>query len=188
MVEFKTTFDADKVNKLNQRQLGKTKRAFTILMTIFVVLGVLMICIASEEFSESSDEAWSSLFLGVFLIVFGILYYPIVKLFAKKYQNKINKTTTLLSSQTEEIYKFDEDKLFIFTTKGDEYKSAVETNYTYINNVVETDDAYYLYVSKIQCHVINKNELISGTFEELNKIFAKHFPGDKLRKEIKLNK
>lgn len=185
MVEFKTKFDEKVTDVLNKRHLSKMKTLFTIVLVVFAFLGAMMLFVAYEEFQENNESAISDLIFGVVLLVIGLCYYPLTKWFAKKYQNKINSTMSLLSKETEEVYKFDEDKVFIFTTKGEDYRSAVETNYKYINNIVETSEHYFLYISKIQCHVLNKKDIVSGSIEELNQIFEKHFSPDRYKKDFK---
>lgn len=185
MVEFKSVFNEKKVDVVNQRNFSKMKSIFLIFLVVFAFLGILMICIAYEEFLEKEEAAISDLIFGIVLLIVGVLYYPMTKWVAKRYQNKINKTMSLLSGETEEVFKFDDEKIFIYTTKGEDYRSAVETNYKYINNIVETNDHYLLYVSKVQCHVLDKKDLVSGSFEELNKIFQKHFGDERFVREVK---
>lgn len=185
MVEFKSKFDEKVPEIVNQRQLGKMKSFFMIVLVLFAFLGAAMLFVAFENFEEDKATAISDLIFAIVLLGVGFAYYPLTKWFAKKYQNKVNKTMSLLSKETEEVFKFDEDKIFMFTTKGDDYRSAVETNYKYINNIVETEEYYFLYVSKVQCHVLKKKDLVSGTLEELNKIFEKHFTPENFKKDFK---
>ncbi len=185
MVEFKIKLDNKVTEIINKHHLSKMKSLFTVVLIVFAFLGFMMLCVAYEDFQNNVESALSNLIFGIVLLIVGVCYYPLTKWFAKKYQNKIDSSMSILSSETEEVYKFDEDKLFIFVTKGEDYRSAVETNYKYINNIVETDEHYFLYISKIQCHVLNKKDLVSGSLEELNKIFEKHFSPDRFKKDMK---
>ena len=105
MVEFKTRFDEKVADVLNKRHLSKMKTLFTIVLVVFAFLGVMMLFVAYEEFQEKNESAISDLIFGIVLLVIGLCYYPLTKWFAKKYQNKINSTMSLLSKETEEIYK-----------------------------------------------------------------------------------
>ena len=185
MVEFKSVFSADKVNVANERSIKKTRSLFFVIMGVCGVLGLLLVCVALEENQKNHDMSLYNMCAGIALIVVGVFYYPFLKWFSRKFQNKINNTMSLISSQTEEYYRFDEEKIYIKTTKGNEYKSVVEAKYNYINNIVETNDYYFLYISKVQCHILGKADLVSGSLEELNAIFEKHFTPECFKREIK---
>lgn len=187
MVEFKTKFDAQMVEIMKSENYRKTRKVFVWISCLFVALGALFILFAITEWKSNHEEAMGDLGFGAFMIFAGVFYYFFIKFVANKTQKREMESMTLMGSDTEEVYKFDEDKLFIFTNKGDDYRSAIEATYKYIDNIVEADDYYVLYISKIQCHVLQKKDIVSGSIEELNKIFEKHFTGDKYKKLLKKN-
>ena len=187
MVEFKTKLDETVVSAMKSESQRKTKKLVTIISWIFVGVGLFFLLLAATEWTSNHEEALSDLGFGAFMVFAGVFYYFFIKFVTNKTQKRELDSMTLMGADTEEVYKFDEDKLFIFTNKGEDYRSAIEATYKYIDNVVETDEYYVLYISKMQCHVLQKKDLVSGTLEELNAIFAKHFAGDKYKKLLKKN-
>lgn len=178
MVVVKTKFDEEKIKAIQELQFKKTRKLFLTLSIIIVLLGLLYLAIAIDD-KKLGEEYVGSLVVSIMLIVFGVAYYPFAKWLTKYSQSNVNKSLMLISSDTEETYKFDEDKLYIFTVKGEKYRSATETTYDYICNVVENDTFIYLFISKTQCHVVSKKDIASGDIDELHTILKKHFNGTK---------
>ena len=186
MVEFKTKFNFELEKIMKQENVRKAKKFLAWFSGVIIALGVMFLMLAVSDYYEGlKNDAVGDLYYGIFLIVFGGLFYPLMVLLINKSQKKEMQSFSLVSEETEEVYKFDEEKIFIFTTKGEDYRSAVETNYKYINNIVKTKDYYVLYISKIQCHVLKKEDIVSGSVEELNKIFETHFSKEKYKKVVK---
>lgn len=178
MVVVKTKFDEEKIKAIQELQFKRTKKLFLVLSIIITLLGLLYLAIAIDDM-KLGEEYVGSLVVAIMLIVFGVGYYPFAKWLTKHSQTNANKSLMLISSETEETYKFDEDKLYIFTIKGEKYRSAIETTYDYVCNVVENDKYIYLFISKTQCHVISKSDITSGDIDELHTILKKHFDGTK---------
>ncbi len=178
MVVVKTKFDEEKIKAIQELQFRRTKKLFLTLSTIIALLGLLYLAIAIDDMKLGEDYI-GSFVAGVLLIVFGVLYYPFAKWITKHSQANANKSLILISSETEETYKFDDDKLYIFTTKGEKFRSAIETTYDYICNIVEDDKYIFLFISKTQCHVVSKSDITSGDIDELHNILKKYFTGTK---------
>ena len=86
----------------------------------------------------------------------------------------------ILSSDTVEVFQFYPDKLVITQRKGDEYEAITTAKYSYLYKVEETVSTYFLFISKVQSHVVNKSDLTQGTLAELNSILASNL-GPKFR-------
>ena len=149
------------------------KGVFIFIAVCFLTMGALMIGIGIDDIIEKNGEAVYSFVTAAFAIAFGLGYYPFVRWLSKRNQGKINQTMSLMSNDTEEVYKFDDEKIFIYTTRGEHYRSAVETDYDYLYGVVEDEERYYLYISKVQCHVLSKKDIVSGTIQEFNALLGK---------------
>ena len=163
MIEFQGRFDSNSANALNRRVLKKLWWLFVICSLIFAGIGVLMVVFA-EDFSDTV--------LGIVLICFGVLFAPLVKVISKSSQNRLNKSMNILSSETVQVFQFYPDKLVITQRKGDEYEATTTAKYSYLYKVEETVSNYFLYISKMQSHVVNKADLTSGTIGELNEILT----------------
>lgn len=183
MVEFKVKFDKRIGSKLAEVQYENTKSKLKKLQIFFSILGVILIAYAiADLFSEIFDYVVFG--IGVFSLVFWLIFPKILKQNLHKQQEKISNESALMNNVAEEVYKFDSDKIFIFTTMGDDYRSAIETGYGYFSMVREDDDCYMLYISSVQCHLIFKDSLTKGTLEEFELYLKNHFSEDKYIKLI----
>ena len=178
MIEFNGKFDSRVNKKMTEYQLEKSKASIKKLMPLVLLLGALFVGLSFISFKSSGIDYF--LFgVGVFLILFILIFPVTLKKTITKQQEMIERQSTLMGNLTEESFKFDDEKVFIFTTKGDKYRSAVETDYDYFCFVVEDDECYMMFISNVQCHVIFKDNLKQGTLEEFETLLSKHFVGDK---------
>ncbi len=118
--------------------------------------------------------------LGIFLIVFGVIFAPLLVLFASIGQKNSVKTMPLVSDETKETYIFDEDKVTILQQLRDDYYGSIITKYMYLFNVTETATHYFLYISRNHAHVVPKDSLVEGSLEQLNEIFLRQL-GNKFK-------
>lgn len=182
MIEFNGKFDSRVNKKMTEYQLEKSKASIKKLMPLVLLLGALFVGLSFISFKSSGIDYF--LFgVGVFLILFILIFPLMLKKTIIKQQEMIERQSTLMGNSTEESYKFDDEKVFIFSTKGDKYRSAVETDYDYFSFVVEDDECYMMFISNVQCHVIFKDTLKQGTLEEFEALLSKHFVGDKYIKK-----
>ena len=139
--------------------------------------------IAYDEY-KNAESYYFSLFTAVFSFAFGIIFPSMVVKATRRNQNIQNKSNSTLSGDSEMLFKFDEERMFIFVNRGEKFRSAIDTDYDYIFKVYEDNETYILYISKMECYIINKSDLISGTLEEFNKIISSHVPADKIERKI----
>lgn len=166
MVVFKCKFNRDVTASINKNQFKKLLPLIMLFSFIFILIGVANLF----YFQDSFDIGF-----GIFFIVFGVFFIPLVILLTKIIQKRRDQSLSLMSENTEETYKFDVDKLYITTIKGDEFTSEIVASYNYLYKIIETKTHYFLYISKVQTHVVNKCDIAEGTIEELNNIFALKF-------------
>ena len=172
MVEFKSKFDASKTKALNNHTFKKLKWFFIALSLLLIIVGVIGILLREDE---------ADMISGIVLIVFGVLFAPLVIGLTYIFQRNINKSMSILSDYTDEIYTFDEEFITITQQKGDAYFAQTKASYDYIFKIVEAKDFYFLYISKMQSHVVDKASLTQGSLEELNDYFYKNL-GNKFKK------
>ena len=172
MVEFKSKFDASKTKALNNHTFKRLKWLIIGLSLFLIIFGVLGILLREDE---------SDLISGIVLIVFGVLFSPFVIGLTYIIQRNINKSMSILSDCTDEIYTFDEEYITITQQKGDAYFAQTKASYDYIYQIKEDKNYYFLYISKMQSHVIDKASLTQGSLDELNDYFYKNL-GNKLKK------
>lgn len=185
MVEFSVKFGSRVNDKLAEYQMQKSNKILKNLSWAFIFLSVIFAIMPLAN--GLVDETDIIIFgVAIFFIVFWV-FFPRVALKSAKKQQEKNGTMTIMTDATEEVYKFDEEKVFIFTTLGDKYRSAIETVYGYFLRVVEDDDSYMLFISNVQCHVIFKDCLTKGTLEEFETYLTKNFTGQNYIKNITVN-
>lgn len=161
MIEFVGKFDGSVTKSLNNRQFKKIWWLFALMSLLLIVIGVLGVMMPDD----SSDMVF-----GVTMIVLGVLFTPLIILLTKLTQKRLDKSMTVLSSETVETYQFYPDKLVISQRKGEEFEAVTTAKYSYLYKVEETQTHYFLKISKVQSHVVNKADLTQGSIEELNLI------------------
>ena len=171
MVEFKSRLDSSKSTALNNRAFKKLLWVYVVLTLIIIAIGVIGIIFREDN---------SDFVLGIVLIVFGLLITPLGYLFTRFLQKRNDKVTVYISSDTEEIYTFDEEYITVTQTKGDVFFATSKARYSYIYKAYEDQNYYYLYISKLQSHVIDKASITQGTLDELRTLLKTNL-GDKFK-------
>ncbi|MDE6505248.1 MAG: YcxB family protein [Clostridia bacterium] len=163
MVEFRQKFNEDKAYAATGYQAKK------VIPVILVLSGLLIIfAVIGMVFGEDKEDFYSSLFI----LIIGVLCPALFFILLKIAQRSFNKSMRIMSSDTEEVYTFDENCFTINTKRGEVYNANVKSSYSLLYKVVETRLNYFLYISRAQTHVIDKSSLTQGTLLELNSYFA----------------
>ncbi len=171
MVEFRSKLDSSKSRALNNSMFKKLLWLYVLLSVLLIVLGVVGIVYRED----SSDFA-----AGIGLIVLGVLITPLCYLLSRFLQKYIDKSATYISDNTEEIYTFDEQYITLTQTMGDVFTSTFKGRYSYIYKAREDKNYFYLYISKIQSHVIDKSSIVQGSLEEVTALLKTNL-GDKFK-------
>lgn len=157
MVEFRSKLNSGKSRALNNNMFKKLLWLYVLLTVLLIAAGVVGIV-----FKEDSSDFAS----GVGLIVFGVLITPLGYLLTLFLQKRNDKAATYISDDTEEVYLFDEQFITLTQTRGDVFTSTLKARYSYIYKASEDKNYFYLYISKMQSHVIDKSSLTQGTLGE----------------------
>lgn len=180
MVEFSGKFN-DRVNKklaeYQNRKIGKSMKTFCLAL---LVLGIALCVFAFADGLKTETDV-VLLGIGLFGIIFWFIFPGTLKKSIQKTQKKQN-TLSIINDETSETYKFDKEKVYIFLEQGNKFRSAIETDYDYFSNVVEDDECYIFFISKLQCHVVFKDGLTKGSLEEMDDYIKKHFSGEKYQR------
>lgn len=160
MIKFESRLNPEKLKQLNKHTMKKVWWAYLVISLSFVIWGIFEL-----------DEYF---IVGLMLILFGVLFTPILLLATNSSSKKAGKDMPLMSEQTMQNYVFDYESIYIEEQKGDDYRAEVTMKYSCLNSVNETATEYFLYISKAQAHVISKSELVEGSLDELNDIFARN--------------
>lgn len=184
MVTFKSKNDGQNIYNAIKFQNKRNVKSYLIISVILAILGLLLIYLATQNKSKENLFIFY-LVSGVLWMAFGIFYIPLINWLTKKQQKSVNSSASLINESTEVTYKFDEDKLYIYTVMGTKFREATELDYGLFYEVCEDNDTFILFLSKIQCYVINKKDIVSGTIEETRAILKKYFAGEKYKSEVK---
>lgn len=171
MVEFRSKLDSSKSRALNNSMFKKLLWLYALLSVLLIAIGVVGIVLKEDN----SDFA-----AGIGLIVFGVLVTPLGYLLSRFLQKRIDKSATYISDNTEEIYTFDEQCITLTQTMGDVFTSTLKARYSYIYKAREDNNYLYLYISKMQSHVIDKSSITQGTLEEVTSLLKTNL-GDKFK-------
>lgn len=163
MIEFVGKFDGNAANSATKMQVKKLWWLYALISLLFIIMGIFGVVLPKDN---------SDIVFGVVMLVFGVLFTPLCLLLTKLLQKNLNKSMSVLSSDTVETYQFFPDRLIITQRKGDDYEATTSTKYSYLYKVEETPTHYFMKISKVQMHVVKKADLTQGTIEELNEILA----------------
>ena len=183
MIEFKTRYDSKTLGKLTDVQIKNSRKLTRGFTWLFFIMGAILLLFAYDDYA-SGESYYMSLGIAIFSICFGMVFPSFLKGAMKRAQDKQNASSSTTTSETEMLFKFDKDRLFIFATRGDKFRSAVDADYDYIFKVYEDDEAYLIYISKMECYVLNKTDLISGTHEEFLALLTSVLPAHKIERNL----
>lgn len=161
MVEFVECLDAEKVKSLANFQMKKNLWLSLCASALFIGIGVLGVALELGDYT-----------FGIFSIVLGVLLCPVLLLATKLGIKSNAKSMSVVSAQTQEVYRFYDEGIVITTKKGDEYEGYTKARYSYLYKVEETADKYFMQISNVQYYILSKKNITQGTAEELNKILA----------------
>lgn len=161
MVQFHSKLDSSKTDAINKSTFKRLWWVLALSSALFILIGVIGILLMEDI----GDMAF-----GIFFIAVGVCLAPLVLLITKITQKKVNKTASFISNDTDEIYTFDTDHFTVMQRKADIFNSNIDAKYSYLFKVIENKTHYFMYISKMQCYVIDKTSLTQGTLEELNTI------------------
>lgn len=157
MVKIVTKFDTNVTKSLNKFTIKKLLPFYIIFSLAFIVLGLCNI---------PGDDG--STWYGITLIVIGVLFFPLCLLLTKIGQNNLNKSMPLMSDETVFTCQFNDSDIYMEESKGSSYFATIRSDYSHFYKVYETDTHYFLYISKHQCQVFPKCDIVEGSVEELN--------------------
>lgn len=119
-------------------------------------------------------DDYGSYTVGITLIACGVLVLPFCLLIVLRGQKNAVKQMPLLSAEPICTFTFENDKFYIEVVKGETYRGTTEAVYDYFNKVYETETHYYLYISRMQCHVLPKKDIVEGSAEELTTLLFRN--------------
>ncbi len=166
MIEFRTKLNDAKSSALN-------KNVFKKLWWLYALLTILLIGIGISALKE--DKIFGIIYIGLGLLITPLSYFLVFII-----QKRFNKSANYLSDETEEIFTFDEEYMNITQVKGDSFSSTLKAKYSIIYKVIEDKNYYFVYISKMQCFVVNKSSITIGTLEEAQALLKKNL-GDKFK-------
>lgn len=158
-IKFISKFSSDLTKNLNKMAMKKMLPFYIIFSVLFVFSGLAVMF--------SGDAA-----MGIFLISFGFLFYPIVCIIVRLIQNRLDKSMSIMSDETIETYVFTDSRFYLEQVRGECFRATTESDYSYFYKAIESATHYYLYMSKAQCHVVPKDSLAEGALGDLNFILA----------------
>ncbi len=160
MVKFETKLNADSTKQIN-------KHSFARLGLVMLFFSILFIAIGLVGYFSGSDDADRA--MGIAFMVFGVLFAPLVWVITLLLQKYLNKSAKYITDGTDEIYIFDDETLHIKQVSK-RMQSESTYNYDFLYKVMENATHYFLYISKMQCHVVPKNSITEGDINALNEL------------------
>ena len=162
MVEVKSKFDADLTKALLRFQIRKLWLLLILSSFFLIALGFLSV-FTSEDGNIGS---------GVFFIILGILFFPLVYFLVILVQKAINKSMKIMGPETINDFTFYENVIYQYMERGDDLKETSQYRYVMLYRVYETKTHFFMYISNMQTHVIPKKDITVGTPQELSQFFS----------------
>ncbi len=171
MVEFKAKLNNNKNYVFAKFPLRILSGVIIIIFSLtFLILGF------NSILNKTFDQ---DIISGIILIVLAVLFAPLCFLvcnyfYKKNYKNAIYEAI--------EIYTLDDEYLTITQAKGNLFQTIVKAKYTDLYGVIEDNNYFYLYISKMQYHIINKSSITHGSLEEARTILKNNLK-DKFKRK-----
>lgn len=164
MVEFSGRFNQESVNALAKQSQMRT---------IMPLLSVAVIGSAMCVFGIISDDLFLTA-VGAVTAVFMLLitFFSLI--------NRKRSTMNVIGEETCEVYRFYDEGFTVNMKRGADYEGYTKAAYKYLTKVEESAEAYFLWISAAQAHVVKKADLTEGSLEELNQILTRAL-GDKFK-------
>ena len=174
MIEVKSRFDRGLTKSLLKFSMRNLWWVYVLFTVVFIGFGISDIILTD------------SVAYGIVLIVIGVLFFPMTWLFTIWLQNRLDKSSKMLNAKIGTYYKFGE-KIYQETCCDEAtMKSTTECNYSLLYKAYETQSHFFIFISKMQAHVLPKCDFTNGTPEELS-ILLREKMGDKfiVKKNLK---
>jgi len=139
-------------------QMRRLLPACIILGLTFFVLGAVAV-----------KSSWE---VSIMLFIFGAFFFPGCFLFfshTKKKVQKSNKNQNI----SYQYCRFFSEKFYTYSVDGDDSKVSGEFSYHVLNQVMETRDYFFLFVSNALVNVLPKADIVKGNADLLRAIFKK---------------
>lgn len=177
-IKAKTEYTKDTLLKFTRFSAVRSpfQVAFFIFLELFMLAMVLMLIVTAE----SSIELLLSVVLlaPLFLTVVPLAIWLTPKFTAKMSKNLLGCTNT---------YVFFNEELEIHSDLP-VCRGESRVSYQHLDSVYETNDAFYLFISKLQALIVNKSDITEGTVGELQELLRKNIPLKKYHTKTKKTK
>lgn len=158
MIRFETKLNEESTKQLSVHSFSRLVWVMLILSVVFIGLGLIGYFAGEDEYDR---------IYGITMIVFGVLVVPLVWVVTRLLQKYVNKSAKFITDETDEVYEFYEETVRVKQVSTEMQADATYT-YNYLYKVEESATHYFLYISKMQCHIVPKNSLTEGNLDELN--------------------
>lgn len=172
MVEFKGKFDEQVQKSLNKRVFKTASIVILVFSAVILLFGIIGLIWGEDK----EDFVYA-----MYCVCFAILFYPIYLGIYAITSKFIKPNLAMMSAETEQQFQFFEDKFMCSQIKGEEFSDFMQAKYPMLFKVVETASQYFLYITRVQCYVINKADITAGSVDELNNILTNNL-GEKFKK------
>lgn len=164
MVKFNTKVNSLTSGRVNKMQMKKLTWVYVVFSVLFSFVGVSFIIGGSVVFG------------CVFILIFGVGFYPLCKTLTKLMQKNIDKTSSVITNETDLTITFTEEKIIIDSVSPNLFTEHLEAFYNYIYKITESNEEYFIFTNRVNCHHVPKNTLTEGTLEELASYLQNNFP------------
>lgn len=151
-MEIKTKLSQTEVWELQKLSMRRIWWAYVLFTAMFIFIGI-----------TSLPSSY-----GIIMIVFGVLFFPLCILLTK-IMGKHANNSKLISNETVTMFKFefDSDLFVIDQSKGENYRSVTQLNYSLLDRIYENKNNIFLFVSPMVSHIIPKKDIEPADIEKL---------------------
>ena len=151
---------------LTEKNIGKFRSKFMWRSQIFTLILCLIVigCGGVELY-------YGDIGFGVFCIVFGTVFFPLI-LVMQHFATKKNIKSMQLEGNVVNKYYFDENNVNVETYRGETKVGQSLVAYENVYKVEEHDTSYYIYVSNVQAFIVDKDKFTQGNSADLTILLA----------------
>ena len=171
IVKAKTEYTMKLLKKFMRFNSVKNRsQIITYCLLELIMLGIVGFSIFMAITNGNSEDVTIAI---IFTIIFPFIV-PLIVLLLPLLTAKINKH--VIGAVT--LYEFSDDEIVIESSLSTA-NGKTNANYSYFENVYETKDTFYLYISKQQAYILSKSDIIEGNAADLQNLFKRNIPINK---------
>jgi len=171
IVKAKTEYTIELLKKFTRfNSLKNHSQIITYCLLELIMIGLVGFSISMAITSGNTEDV----IIAIIFTVFFPFIVPLILMFLPLLTAKMSKGIVGAVN----LYEFLDDEIVIESSLSTA-NGKTNAKYSYFENIYETKDTFYLYISKQQAFVLRKSDIIEGSVSELQYLLKRNLPLNK---------